>query len=54
MLSNPLGNNNIVISVSLVGPSVIILFIVGMILLRNRQTKMSKKINDIKSREESE
>ena len=46
--------NNIVISVSLLGPSLLILFIVGMLLLRNRQTKMSKKINDIKSREESE
>ena len=46
--------NNIVISVSLVGPSVLILFIVGMILLRNRQAKINKKINDIRSREESE
>ena len=46
--------NNIVISVSLLGPSLLILFIVGMLLLRNRQTKMSKKINDIRSREESE
>ena len=46
--------NNIVISVSLVGPSVLILFIVGIILLRNRHAKINKKINDIRSREESE
>ena len=31
--------NNVVISVSLLGPSLLILFVVGMMLLRNRQTK---------------
>ena len=46
--------NNIVIYVSLVGPSVLILFIVGMILLRNRLAKINKKINDIRSREDAE
>lgn len=46
--------NNIVISVSLLGPSLLILFVVGMLLLRNRQTKMGKKINEIKARDESE
>ena len=46
--------NNIVISVSLLGPSLLILFVVGMLLLRNRQTKIGKKINEIKARDESE
>merc|ERR1711954_176902 len=46
--------NNVVISVSLLGPSLLILFVVGMLLLRNRQTKIGKNINEIKSRDESE
>ena len=46
--------NNVVISVSLLGPSLLILFVVGMLLLRNRQTKIGKKINEIKARDESE
>ena len=46
--------NHVVISVSLLGPSLLILFVVGMLLLRNRQTKIGKKINEIKSRDESE
>ena len=46
--------NNVVISVSLLGPSLLILFVVGMLLLRNRQTKIGKKINEIKTRDESE
>ena len=44
--------NNVVISVPLLGPSLLILFVVGMLLLRNRQTKIGKKISEIKSRDE--
>ena len=46
--------NNTLISVSLVCPSVLILFIVGIILLRNKQAKINKKITDIRSRGEAE
>ena len=46
--------NNVVISVSLLGPSLLILFVVGMLLLRNRQKKIGKKINERKARDESE
>ena len=44
--------NNVVISVSLLGPSLLILIVMGMLLLRKRQ--IGKKINEIKSRDESE
>ena len=46
--------NKIVISVSLVGPGALIIIIVCMILLKNKQAKINNKINEIRTREEAE
>ena len=46
--------NNIVISVSLVGPGALIIMITCMILMKKKQDRFKKKINEIPTREEAE
>ena len=46
--------NNIVISVSLVGPGALIIMIICMILMKEKQDRFKKNINEIPTREDAE